>query len=575
MKNRILLCVIVIAACICGKGFAATVINDENGEWLIQSSGYNAKVNRKGYLSSIVVSGKEFLSQAKTLPGGSYLCSPQDNPVFTLAKENEASLSGKCETAEIQYEFLENRIAIQIKNLKAPKHFYIILNQAADTVNYMQNQADVPTITTTPAKAACVSTRWIQQGVSIDITGSDSIWGPWKEHQVWDASLSVGELRKIEIGTGLDLVAAAKTSGAAGAPEQTCEFSFEQATDPVQIPLCMIGDSITWAGQGDYWRKYLLENDSRFAFVGTHSAVLGYSHAGEGGNSTSGVLKRLPQIPACPYYSVLIGTNDTGIKDPGQMAERASAVADRITQIVSGLLKKQGVKKVFLCSILPCFTDNPLRDQTNAAVNVLLREKFAAKSFPEQVVWVELEIPIRAIEKWEPLIKLHPTPEGYQHIAKLHAEAMLASLGLQPENISPAPVAGSGVRVANLWDAASNTTSVPVIAGWYTVSFVVTDRGDNPGILIRNVNKDAKNQLSKSFSLSPSANGTRQTVELMTGYEGYGYTRDKLCIEVTGCKITDILFEKRRPSGKPSGYGTGVYIDTTTPPAVGELVEMK
>lgn len=64
-----------------------------------------------------------------------------------------------------------------------------------------------------------------------------------------------------------------------------------QATTPPQVPLCMIGDSITWAGDGDYWRQYLVEQMPTLAFVGTHSAVLGYSHAGEGGNSTVQVRK--------------------------------------------------------------------------------------------------------------------------------------------------------------------------------------------------------------------------------------------------------------------------------------------
>lgn len=32
------------------------------------------------------------------------------------------------------------------------------------------------------------------------------------------------------------------------------------ATKPEQIPICMIGDSITWAQLGDNWRKLLLEH---------------------------------------------------------------------------------------------------------------------------------------------------------------------------------------------------------------------------------------------------------------------------------------------------------------------------
>ena len=76
----------------------------------------------------------------------------------------------------------------------------------------------------------------------------------------------------------------------------------EPATDPPQVPLCMIGDSITWAQEGDYWRLYLLDNLPHLAFVGTHTAVLGYSHAGEGGNGTGAVLARL-------FRGILAGTS--------------------------------------------------------------------------------------------------------------------------------------------------------------------------------------------------------------------------------------------------------------------------
>ena len=86
------------------------------------------------------------------------------------------------------------------------------------------------------------------------------------------------------------------------------KFTYPEASAPAQIPICMIGDSITWAGNGDYWRKYMIERIPSLAFIGTHTAVLGYSHAGEGGNSTEAVLKRMKDIPDCPYYSAPITT---------------------------------------------------------------------------------------------------------------------------------------------------------------------------------------------------------------------------------------------------------------------------
>lgn len=351
-------------------------------------------------------------------------------------------------------------------------------------------------------------------------------------------------------------------------------------TDVPQIPLCMIGDSITWAGEGDYWRQYLLEQLPALAFVGTHTAKLGYSHAGEGGNSTHRVLLRLGDIPDCPYYSLHIGTNDNSIKDASAIETHAVATADRIIAIVQGLLKKPSVRKVFLCSILPCETANPLRDKTNSATNVVLRRKMAA--FPKgKVVWVELEKPVRAIENWGPMIQLHPTREGYKVLAKLLADAIAAGLGVKDRAAVPKPRPGCGVRVENLWEGGSNgRTRAPVIAGWYSASFdVVRVDGPKAAVTIRGEippakdSKTAQHPLSRSFPVAPKDAGKRVTVNFFTEYEGYKYTRSPLTMTTTGCEIAKILIEKQRPSAKASTYGQGSYVDITTPPQPGELVE--
>ncbi len=212
------------------------------------------------------------------------------------------------------------------------------------------------------------------------------------------------------------------------------------ATDPPQVPLCMIGDSITWAELGDYWRLYLLDHLPNLAFVGTHTAALGYSHAGEGGNGTAAVLARMADIPDCPYYHVLIGTNDPRSNDAAQQQAMAQATADLITKIVHGLLAKPSVQRVFLGSILPCQTDDPARDQRNSMTNAILRPQIGTL-FPDgKVVWIEYEQPIRATENWGPIIRLHPTKEGYQLIAKIGADAIRAELKLPDQIATPKPL---------------------------------------------------------------------------------------------------------------------------------------
>jgi lysophospholipase L1-like esterase len=373
-------------------------------------------------------------------------------------------------------------------------------------------------------------------------------------------------------GDALLLVLLTAHSAAAGdatalLPEQS------PASDPPQVCLCMVGDSITWAELGDDWRRHLLVHLPSLAFVGTHSARLGYSHAGEGGNGTAAVLARLVEIPDCTNYSLLIGTNDNGINDESRIQSHAQGTADRIAKIVDGLLAKPHCRKVFLGSILPCHTDNPLRDRTNAATNVRLRELLPR--FPAgRVVYVDYEAVIRQTPDWEPMIRLHPTTEGYQLLARVLAESVRTELGLGPAGVSPVPRPGCGVRVTNLWEGGEDgRTLLPVIAGWYTLSFAVTESSAT-GAKVTVLSTDSRvDKPLAALEILPRPAAGRLAFEVFTGYEGYGYVRSVLALQTSGCRIDSIQFEKRRPSGQASTYATGTHLDTATPPSPGEVIE--
>ena len=541
--------------------FAAVVVKQENKQWKITGENYSAIIGEAGYLRSIKVKGKEFLSRSKKVPGGAYLCHKKGVKKPRLLKQDGNVLSGENDYAQITYKFSPKKITVIITNRKIENTFYMIINNAVKKVNYSNSSKSVPTVAAVPAKARCRVTRWFNGDAALDIIGSDSIWGPWKGHQVWQIRLKPEQKKTVEF-VPRDTTEAEKNIKTA--ENVTEKFTYTAATSPQQIPICMIGDSITWAGKGDYWRKYLLELFPRLAFVGTHTAVLGYSHAGEGGNSTSRVLGRIKAIPDCPYYSVLIGTNDTGVKDKAKSPARAKRTAKNIQKTVLELLKKKGVKKVFLCSILPCHTSNPLRDSTNSATNVILRKEFASVFPKGKVVWIEFEKTIRAIKNWAPKIKLHPTLEGYKIIAKIHANKIAETLGVKDMSAK----AGTGVRVNNLFDAKTNSTKNPVIAGWYTLSFYVKDASAKASVILT-----GGDTFKKTFKIGKSDKGKRVSFNFFTAYEGYGYNRSIMGINTNGCKIDKVLFEKRRPSGKPSIYGKGIYIDSKTKASPGELIE--
>ena len=348
------------------------------------------------------------------------------------------------------------------------------------------------------------------------------------------------------------------------------DFDYAATKQSGQIPLCMIGDSITWAEKGDWWRKELLQRLPNLAFVGTHTAMFGYSHAGEGGNSTGQVLARMKYIPDCPYYNVLIGTNNNGVKTADLIQDKSKQTSEDIIKIVNELLKKKCVEKVFLSSILPCATDNPFRDQCNSATNRILREKFD-KVFPkDNVVWVEYEIPIRKISGWENKIFLHPNEQGYALISDITANAISSALKLKFGTESARPES-TGVRVVNLMDE-NRTTSSPIIAGWYILSCKVDAvTGENPELVL-----EGKTQGKDTFKQKipvKMASGETISANVFTNYEGYGYTRDFLTLTANGCTVSNVLLEKMRASQKTSIYGKGSYIDSVSPVSKGELLE--
>ena len=344
-----------------------------------------------------------------------------------------------------------------------------------------------------------------------------------------------------------------------------------------QLTLCMIGDSVTWAQAGDYFRKELLLLIPDLAFEGTHTAVLGYSHAGEGGNSSYGVLKRLNDknsIPDAPYYHLLIGVNDaSAAKVDSKSPAVAAATVERITRIVNGLLARPTTRKVFLGSVLPSpFGKNgesTVRERTGSLINAMLRKDFK-KLFPNgNVVWIEYEKPLRkelaVWKKRENLIGAHPTAKGYKWIAGIAAPVMKKHM--VPEK--GAAEGAVGVKVVNLWQK-NRSESLPLIPGWYTLSMKPEKTGKLAFTLYSVTNK-VKAQFKKSYTVNAHA-GKRTMVNFMTGYQNYGYTLAPFKLEFTQGSATDIMIEKTRPLQKASRYGEGTFVDSVSPIAPGERV---
>ncbi|MFA7230537.1 MAG: hypothetical protein WC071_04650 [Victivallaceae bacterium] len=556
--------IMLIAALAAGiTAFAEVKLEVNGNEWKVSAANYSA-TSKRGYINSLIVDGKEFLAQEK-IPGGSYLCAKEMPTLTDLKQEQGNIISGNCSLGKLTYTFSDNDISFSYENTSAGRVvYYFILNPEIKSV--VINNTTRQEI---PLKQSGSSFKWIQGKIALDFSADARTWGPWKGFQVWEMVVPAGKTQtaRIIVEKNMENI---KSIEVTKNTNQCAEFDYSAIEKSGQIPLCMIGDSITWAEKGDWWRKELIKRVPNLAFVGTHSAMFGYSHSGEGGNSTEKVLGRMKYIPDCPYYNLLIGTNNNGVKKAELIEGKSQETAENITKIVNGLLAKKGVRKVFLSSIMPCSTDNPFRDQCNSATNKILREKFAT-AFPEgKVVWVEYEIPVRQVAGWEKKIFLHPNEEGYALIADITAAAIKAEFKLKPGTESVRPE-NTGVRVVNLMGE-NNLTVCPVIAGWYILSCkvdVVT--GKNPEIILAS-RTGGKNTFKQVIPVKAVA-GETISANVFTNYEGYGYTRDFLTLKTDGCTVSNVLLEKMRPSKQASVYGKDSYIDTVSPVSKGELLE--
>ena len=347
-----------------------------------------------------------------------------------------------------------------------------------------------------------------------------------------------------------------------------------------QVELCMIGDSITWANEGDAWRRRLLPHMPELAFVGTHAGKYGYSHAGEGGNTTTLIRGRMEDrasIPDCRYYHLLAGINDCAAPvDDGAIPAQAEATFANLAAIAAALTGRPGNEKLFLGTILPCTPDDGSppdeafrrRDRAGAAVNQLLRERFATAFPAGRTVLVDYEREVRPRPDRAAIMRMHPTEDGYGVLAGILSETLRRET--RPAGSGEAPGGrGYGVPVENLW---YGTETYPLFPGWYVVSFAAMHpREDTVAFSLRTVRGlKAALRYAEEFRVPAAENGRVEAV-FFTGYENVDYTRAPLALAVHNAGAADILVEKMRPSLKASAYAPGAaYLDAITPPMPGE-----
>jgi len=170
--------------------------------------------------------------------------------------------------------------------------------------------------------------------------------------------------------------------------------------------LDTIGDSITWAHDGEKLRCMLDEQNIGYDFSGYYLDKYGYRHDGHGGDTTIDVLNRVGTIPKADIYSILLGVNDNRFKSPIKTYVN-------LMKIASKLYEKNKKAIIYISTLLPITKES---NKFNDEVNSLLRNGLNCQNCK----LIDLGYYFESQPNWEKLLVdgVHPNLDGYKVIVE-------------------------------------------------------------------------------------------------------------------------------------------------------------
>jgi WD40 repeat protein len=172
-----------------------------DGSFHFRNDRYEATVGADGCLRSLRVSGVELLDAAVSVSRGGYFVDEEINAVLslqTVERQGPDTIAARGERTSVRYAFGQEGLTCTLANTTDHAIPYFVgFSKGVTAVRSGRGRW-----AKLPAGRLWPETTWFAGPVRLGIVGGTRIWGPWYEHQVWEAKLGPHETRKIELSVG-------------------------------------------------------------------------------------------------------------------------------------------------------------------------------------------------------------------------------------------------------------------------------------------------------------------------------------------------------------------------------------
>ena len=218
-------------------GAADVSIKLEDKVYHVQTPQYEATVEADGCLTSLKVSGAEFVKSAPGFPRGVYMYQDGLLPLPTVEQSApDVIAAGGSDKASVRYQFGPDSMTWTLTNLTAKQELLIIVFDLAVSAVMDERGRCIKT----PTERDWPVSTWFRTAdpkapatvpgriAKLRITGSNRLWGPWAgNHQVWQLNLGPNETKEVKLQVGQ------ATDAEAAKAAETAAQVIAPPTDPV------------------------------------------------------------------------------------------------------------------------------------------------------------------------------------------------------------------------------------------------------------------------------------------------------------------------------------------------------